>query len=266
MSLTEVTSVASLSTQLAENDQQNKHTLLFVTASFASAASSVEAVLKVLAARHSNVDFIRVDADVVPPSLITALAIQVVPTVLALPATTTTTPNKDTLDQLKSRAAACSGKVEGAVPAEVTALVTALASGTDAPAQLAPAVVGTAAPVAAPPAEETEAEAHARIASIVSSRSPLLLMKGAPGAEQCGFSRKTVALLEQHVARGSYQTLDILADPSLRKHVKTYADWPTFPQLWVQGELVGGLDILREMDEAGELAPLLQAEVSATTN
>jgi len=69
-------------------------------------------------------------------------------------------------------------------------------------------------------------------------------MKGTPSSPQCGFSRQTVAILREKGIR--YGFFNILADDEVRQGLKEFADWPTFPQLWADGELVGGLDIVRE--------------------
>ncbi|KAJ3336074.1 Glutaredoxin 3 [Gonapodya sp. JEL0774] len=84
------------------------------------------------------------------------------------------------------------------------------------------------------------------------SRSPVMLfMKGSPGKEKCGFSRTIVGLLkEQNV---QFDSFDILSDDEVRQGLKEFSKWPTFPQLYVKGELLGGLDVVREMVEAGEL-------------
>ncbi|KAH0545039.1 hypothetical protein FGG08_000810 [Glutinoglossum americanum] len=85
---------------------------------------------------------------------------------------------------------------------------------------------------------------HSRLTSLVSAAPVMLFMKGTPSTPQCGFSRQVVALLRAHEVR--YGFFNILADDEVRQGLKTFADWPTFPQLWVAGELVGGLDIVKE--------------------
>ena len=75
---------------------------------------------------------------------------------------------------------------------------------------------------------------------------------------ECGFSRQCVALLAKYDAR--YGHFDILSDEQVRQGLKEYSKWPTYPQLYVDGQLLGGLDILKEMDEAGELAEALPKE------
>lgn len=85
----------------------------------------------------------------------------------------------------------------------------------------------------------------------------MLFMKGSPAMPQCGFSAAVVGVLKEiGTPFGSH---NILADPELREGLKEYANWPTFPQLYVDGKLVGGCDIVRAMHARGELAPLLGA-------
>ncbi|KAF5112909.1 hypothetical protein DV495_005203, partial [Geotrichum candidum] len=72
----------------------------------------------------------------------------------------------------------------------------------------------------------------------------MLFMKGTPASPQCGFSRQLVAILREHQVRFGF--FDILKDNSVRQGLKTFSDWPTFPQLYINGELQGGLDIIRE--------------------
>jgi monothiol glutaredoxin len=95
-----------------------------------------------------------------------------------------------------------------------------------------------------------------RIAETIASNRIMLFMKGNPAMPQCGFSAAVVGILKEvGVPFGSY---NILADQELREGLKEYSSWPTFPQLYVDGQLVGGCDIVREMHAKGELAPLLK--------
>ena len=89
----------------------------------------------------------------------------------------------------------------------------------------------------------------------------IVYMKGSPQAPQCGFSAQTVQCLIACGERFAY--VDILANPDIRANLPRYANWPTFPQLYVGGELVGGCDIITEMFETGELQPLIQEAVAA---
>ena len=97
------------------------------------------------------------------------------------------------------------------------------------------------------------------------SENPILLyMKGSPQAPQCGFSAKTIECMVGCGQRFAY--VDILSNPEIRATLPTYAEWPTFPQLWVDGELVGGCDIVTEMFESGELEALLSETTERHTD
>ena len=84
----------------------------------------------------------------------------------------------------------------------------------------------------------------------------LLYMKGSPNQPQCGFSARTTQALMACGERFAY--VDVLTNPEIRAELPAYANWPTFPQLWVNGELVGGCDIVVEMYESGELQTLVK--------
>jgi monothiol glutaredoxin len=91
----------------------------------------------------------------------------------------------------------------------------------------------------------------------------LLYMKGSPNQPQCGFSARTVEALMACGERFAY--VDILANPDIRATLPKFANWPTFPQLWVDGELIGGCDIVTEMYQNGELQALIKATAAAPT-
>ncbi len=86
-------------------------------------------------------------------------------------------------------------------------------------------------------------------------------MKGSPNQPQCGFSARTVEALMACGERFAY--VDILSNPDIRAALPQYANWPTFPQLWVDGELIGGCDIVTEMYESGELQTLIKETAAA---
>ncbi|KKA28769.1 hypothetical protein TD95_002842 [Thielaviopsis punctulata] len=122
------------------------------------------------------------------------------------------------------------------------------ASATSASAAPANGVAAEDAVAAAPeepvdPAKAKE-ELFARLKDLVKAAPVMLFMKGTPSAPQCGFSRQMVALLRENSVK--YGFFNILADDEVRQGLKEYADWPTYPQLWIDGELVGGLDIIKE--------------------
>lgn len=90
----------------------------------------------------------------------------------------------------------------------------------------------------------------------VESNPVILYMKGSPNQPQCGFSAQTVQAVMACGQRFAY--VDVLSNPEIRANLPKYANWPTFPQLWVGGELVGGCDIVCEMHTNGELEPLIK--------
>jgi Grx4 family monothiol glutaredoxin len=105
------------------------------------------------------------------------------------------------------------------------------------------------------PAEVIEEPLEQRLAKLVRQHKVMLFMKGDPTTPKCGFSRSAIALLNETGVE--YGTFDILLDLKVREGLKTFSNWPTYPQLYVDGELVGGLDVLRELQDDGELAELL---------
>jgi monothiol glutaredoxin len=105
----------------------------------------------------------------------------------------------------------------------------------------------------------TEPTLKERVEEVIRDNRILLFMKGTPDAPQCGFSMRVVNVLESYGVE--YAALDVLpALQPLREVTAEISDWQTFPQLYVNGELVGGCDIVEEMDESGELAGLLGVE------
>jgi monothiol glutaredoxin len=99
------------------------------------------------------------------------------------------------------------------------------------------------------------------IADAIAGNEVILFMKGTPEAPACGFSARTVGMLQSLDTR--FAAVDVLPDPRIRQELSALSEWPTIPQLFVGGELVGGCDIVTEMFEAGELAELLGSEQQA---
>jgi len=101
-----------------------------------------------------------------------------------------------------------------------------------------------------------------RIEDLLANHRVFLFMKGSPDYPQCGFSMRAVSILRAlGVQFGSF---DILSDDELRQGVKEYASWPTYPQLWIDRQLVGGSDIMMEMWEQGELEKLVEGVPKAS--
>ena len=108
----------------------------------------------------------------------------------------------------------------------------------------------------------TPMDTRQRIKQQVESHPVVLFMKGTPQLPQCGFSALAVQVLNACGVQ-DFHTVNVLADNDIRQGIKEYANWPTIPQLYVNGEFVGGSDIMREMYQSGELQKLLGAKQQA---
>ena len=109
---------------------------------------------------------------------------------------------------------------------------------------------------------QSQVDVNERIKDQIENNPVLLYMKGTPDFPQCGFSGQTVAALKAVGKPFAY--VNIFEDPEIREGLKTYSNWPTFPQLYVNGELIGGCDIVVEMYHSGELQELLGAPESTS--
>lgn len=143
----------------------------------------------------------------------------------------------------------------GADPKE---LVNALNQFAEPLAASTSAAAGAAEPAPAPAAEsasttaepELEEALNERLKKLTNAAPIMLFMKGSPSLPQCGFSRQLVAILREHLVRFGF--FDILKDDLVRQGLKKFSDWPTFPQLYINGEFQGGLDIIKENVEEDE--------------
>jgi monothiol glutaredoxin len=121
--------------------------------------------------------------------------------------------------------------------------------------QFEPIPMMSSEPQPATPASEESNPIRAAISEAIGEHKVILFMKGTPEAPACGFSARTVAMLQSLDA--PFAAVDVLPDPRIRQELSAISNWPTIPQLFVDGELVGGCDIVTEMYESGELAQLL---------
>jgi monothiol glutaredoxin len=110
-------------------------------------------------------------------------------------------------------------------------------------------------PTAAPAADAESNPIREAITEALAEHKVILFMKGTPEAPACGFSARTVAMLQS--LDTPFAAVDILPDPRIRQELSAISNWPTIPQLFVDGELLGGCDIVTEMYESGELAQAL---------
>ena len=101
-----------------------------------------------------------------------------------------------------------------------------------------------------------------RIKAQLAENTVILYMKGTPDFPQCGFSGRAVQILQYSSV--PFAHVNIFEDPELRESLKTFSNWPTFPQLYIKGELVGGSDIMMEMFQSGELQKMLEDAIDGS--
>lgn len=104
-------------------------------------------------------------------------------------------------------------------------------------------------------------ELKEHIEQLINGHKIVVFMKGSKMMPQCGFSNNVVQIL--NVLGVPYQTFDILADPEIRQGIKEYSNWPTIPQVYINGEFVGGCDILIELYQSGELQQLVEVALAS---
>lgn len=223
MSLIEIESEDQF-TQLTKDDPTKLIALYFHTP-WAAPCQTMNSVVKTLAQANPNVRFLSINAD--DHSDISELfEVSAVPYIILI------------------RNATILQELSGADPKEFIAALKQF-SGDTAPSSVDGAAATQASLDAAPaPKEPTAEELDERLKKLTAAAPVMLFMKGSPSSPQCGFSRQMVAILREHQVRFGF--FDILKDDSVRQGLKTFSDWPTFPQLYVNGEFQGGLDIIKE--------------------
>eukprot|EP01125_Pyxidicula_operculata_P000260 TRINITY_DN10339_c0_g1_i1.p1 TRINITY_DN10339_c0_g1~~TRINITY_DN10339_c0_g1_i1.p1 ORF type:complete len:223 (+),score=42.90 TRINITY_DN10339_c0_g1_i1:53-721(+) len=212
----EVTTLEQL-TNLPE--YKNGAIVISFWASWSKPSLQMNAVLEQLQKQYSSIKYVKVEAEEVE-DITEKYEIESVPSFVFLK-----NGNKTEL-------------IKGANPQELTNAISNFGE-KNAPSE--PVVVSVQ------PAESL----NDRLKKLINSNKVMAFIKGTPSAPQCGFSSKFVTILKDNgIQFGSF---NILSDPDVRQGLKTYSNWPTYPQLYVNGELVGGLDILKELADEGEL-------------
>jgi len=105
---------------------------------------------------------------------------------------------------------------------------------------------------------DTQLSLDDRLKSLINKHPLMIFMKGNPSTPRCGFSRQLIAILGETGL--PFDTFDILEDEEVRQGLKTYSNWPTYPQIYVKGELIGGLDIIKELKDNNQLVSTLKGE------
>lgn len=138
-------------------------------------------------------------------------------------------------------------ELSGADPKEFIAALNQFSGGSNGAGENTNSAALTAPAAPAASEEPSPEELNERLTKLTSAAPVMLFMKGSPSSPQCGFSRQMVAILREHQVRFGF--FDILKDDTVRQGLKTFSDWPTFPQLYMNGEFQGGLDIIKELLE-----------------
>ncbi len=223
MPITPLNTTVDLDTVIASNGERY---VVFFWAAWhepSKIGGQMQGIYAALSEKYPSVKFCTVEAEEAP-ELSEHFEVSVVPTFVALSGKTVV------------------GKVEGVNPAEVSALVKNLVD------------LRVEDLVNATPAEDKTS----KLVKLINLAPVMLFMKGSPGTPKCGFSRQIVEILQKNGIL--FATFDILTDEEVRAGLKTFSDWPTYPQLYVKGALVGGLDIVKEMQEGGNLKQELGVE------
>ncbi|XP_030058830.1 glutaredoxin-3 [Microcaecilia unicolor] len=186
-------------------------------APWAPQCSQMNKVMAELAKEHGQVTFVKLEAEAVP-EVSEKYEISSVPTFLFF-------KNSQKIDRL-----------DGAHAPELTKKVQRHLSSSSIPASSN---------------EKPPEDLSVRLKKLINAAPCMLFMKGSPQEPQCGFSKQIVGILNDH--KIVFSSFDIFSDEEVRQGLKTYSNWPTFPQLYVAGELVGGLDIVKELAQSGEL-------------
>lgn len=228
MSLTEIESEDQF-TDLTKKDPSKLICLYFHTP-WAEPCQTMNSVIKTLAQANPSVDFLSINADD-HADISDLFEVSSVPYTILI-------RNSTILKELS-----------GANPKELVAALNQFSGEKQKSSEgdAAAATTNAAAATATEPkdaAEPLPEEVNERLKKLTSAASVMLFMKGSPSSPQCGFSRQLVAILREHQVRFGF--FDILKDDTVRQGLKTFSDWPTFPQLYINGEFQGGLDIIKE--------------------
>ncbi|XP_052654910.1 glutaredoxin-3 isoform X2 [Harpia harpyja] len=199
--------------------QQKDRSLVVVHfwAPWAPQCAQMNEVMAALAKEHTQVTFVKLEAEAVP-EVSEKYGISSVPTFLFF-------KNSQKVDRL-----------DGAHAPELTKKVQRHASSSS---------------VSAGSNDSVKEDLNVRLKKLVNAAPCMLFMKGSPKEPRCGFSKQMVEILNKHGI--SFSSFDIFSDEEVRQGLKTYSNWPTYPQLYVAGELIGGLDIVKELEASGEL-------------
>ncbi|KAJ2520171.1 glutaredoxin [Coemansia sp. RSA 1939] len=218
-------------------ENKSQEVVIYFWAPWAEQCKQVESVVDDLANKYSKTQFFKVEAEEFE-DISEAYEISAVPTVII------------------AKKAKIIGRVDGVNVAEIVKQVAASCGATNGLSEHA------ATAVAADASQEAlKQDLNTRLKGLIERAPVMVFIKGTAAQPRCGFSKKIIGMLnEQNIKYGYF---DILTDEQVRQGLKTYSDWPTFPQLYVNSELVGGVDIVAEMIESGDLIQMIPEEAIA---
>ncbi|KAK3827400.1 MAG: putative thioredoxin-like protein [Benniella sp.] len=224
-----------------DSSSTTAHALNF-WASWAPQCTQMNEVFEELAAKHPTIQFFKIEAEQFP-DISEQCDIAAVPSFVIV------------------KEGKIVDRMDGANPPELARIVAKYSKSPSAlPSHSSATPVN--APSAAPAALSAE-DMNARLKELTSSSSVMVFIKGTPTAPRCQFSRQLLEILTAQNIR--FSSFNILADEEVRQAMKSFSDWPTFPQVYVKGEFVGGLDIVKEMVATGEFQSLVPAEKDLKT-
>ncbi|KAF9903161.1 Glutaredoxin 3 [Linnemannia zychae] len=201
-------------------------------------------VFEELASKNSNIKFIKIEAEKFP-DISEEYEIAAVPSFVFV------------------KEGKVVDRVEGANPPELSKVVAKYSKSPVASAHTSTNGASAASPSVAAAPTMTAEEMNARLKELTSSSSVMVFIKGTPTAPRCQFSRQLLEILTAQNIR--FSSFNILADDEVRQAMKAFSDWPTFPQVYVKGEFVGGLDVVKELVATGEFQALVPAEKDLKT-
>ncbi|KAJ1642016.1 glutaredoxin [Coemansia erecta] len=211
-------------------EEKSQEVVIFFWASWAEQCKQIESVIDDLATKYSKTQFFKIEAESFE-DISEAYEINAVPTVIV------------------AKKAKILARVEGANVAEVVQQVATNCGAANG--------VGSQ-QSAAESSSEFKQDLNTRLKGLIERAPVMVFIKGTAAQPRCGFSKKIIGMLnEQNIKYGYF---DILTDEQVRQGLKEYSDWPTYPQLYINGELVGGVDIVSEMTESGELIEMIPEE------
>ncbi|CAG8508699.1 639_t:CDS:2 [Ambispora leptoticha] len=223
--------------ELNELVKANKSSVVVLDfwASFAPACKQMNDVFVELARKHSTLKFVKIEAENFP-NVSGSFGIEAVPVFIVLK---------------NGKSAA---RVEGADAPKLSEVVEKYSKIAESTTSLFPITADSSSPISttiSPP----NGDLNARLKTLINSAPVMVFIKGTPSQPRCGFSRQVIDILNEHKVK--FSSFNILADEEVRQGLKTYSNWPTYPQLYVNGELVGGLDIIKELVASGEFQSMI---------